>query len=229
MGAPHSDITDLSDALAGYGLLLRGGFNFGASEHDAPLIGGRPAKAVLLVGQAGISAWPHFQAWRKRQPADLANPLDTWSRVVTAAIAAAFGARVVSPSDKPYLPFQQWAMRAEGLRPSPLGILMHPTYGLWHAYRAALLFDRALPLPSPTTAVHLCDSCAGKPCLDACPVGAYSLDGFEHGACRSFLQSKAPSSCMTAGCLARRACPHGAAFRYGDGQHSFHMRSFSAP
>ena len=37
-------------------------------------------------------------------------------------------------------------MRAEGLKPSPIGILMHPQFGLWHAYRGALLFDVEIEL-----------------------------------------------------------------------------------
>src|SRR5690606_15239242 len=110
---------------------------------------GAPARAVLLVGQAGDAPWPHFMDWQRAQPAGLANPLDAWSRMVIADVAGRFGARAVSPSDRPFLPFQQWAMRAEGLRPSPLGILVHPEYGLWHAYRGALLFDVEIPIQSP--------------------------------------------------------------------------------
>ncbi len=34
-------------------------------------------------------------------------------------------------------------MAAEGLKPSPLGLLMHPEYGLWHGYRGAILFGEA--------------------------------------------------------------------------------------
>ena len=29
-------------------------------------------------------------------------------------------------------------MRAEGLKPSPLGVLVHPDFGLWHGYRGAI-------------------------------------------------------------------------------------------
>ena len=32
----------------------------------------------------------------------------------------------------PYWPFQQWARRAEPVHPSPIGVLIHPRYGLWH-------------------------------------------------------------------------------------------------
>src|SRR5690606_4746447 len=118
--------------------------------------------------------WRHFRRWRQQQPSSLANPLDTWSREVIGAVAREAGARAVSPNDRPYLPFQQWAMRAEGLKPSPLGILMHPEYGLWHAYRGALLFDVEIDVPPLREVLHLCDLCVGKPCLKACPVEAYT-------------------------------------------------------
>ena len=76
----------------------------------------------MLVGQGGAAAWPGFLRWRKKQPPSLADPLDTWSRLVIGEIARKVGARAVSPSDRPHLPFQQWAKRAEGLKASPLGI-----------------------------------------------------------------------------------------------------------
>ena len=73
-------------------------------------------------------------------------------------------------------------MRAEGLKPSPLGILMHPEYGLWHAYRGALLFDVEISIQVPHEPIHLCDLCIGKPCLKSCPVDAYSDAGFAYQA-----------------------------------------------
>ena len=48
-------------------------------------------------------------------------------------------------------------MRAEAVAPSPLGILIHPDYGLWHAYRGALAFAERLALPrarGPATALR---------------------------------------------------------------------------
>ena len=33
----------------------------------------------------------------------------------------------------PHFPFQQWARRAEPVHPSPIGLLIHPIYGLWHS------------------------------------------------------------------------------------------------
>jgi len=220
--------------LARHGLIPRGGFAFAPGE-QAPAGGsGAPAQAVLLVGHGGSSIWPHFETWRARQPRDIANPLDTWSRETIGAVAAAFDARAVSPSDRPYLPFQQWAMRAEGLKPSPLGILMHPEFGLWHAYRGALLFDypgvaeelRALN-QAAREPIHLCDLCIGKPCRNACPVGAHAGQDFAYQACLIHVRSGAGKACMTGGCLDRNACPYGVGHRYSAEQQAFHMAAFA--
>ena len=218
----------IDEALSAHGLIVRGGFNFGSEEEAPPGRSGRPARAVVLVGQAGASAWPHFQAWREGQPQDLRDPLDTWARDVIGAVAAQFGARAVSPSDRPFVPFQRWAMRAEGLRASPLGILMHPRYGLWHAYRGALLFDTAIDIAAGGEAVHLCDACVAKPCLKSCPIGAHSGTGFDYAACRDHVRSPVGLACMTSGCFDRTACPHGAAYRYPAEMQAFHMAAFVA-
>jgi hypothetical protein len=216
----------VSARLASDGLILRGGVNFTAGEAAPPGASGRPAKSVLLVGQAGAAPWPPFTAWRERQRADMQNPLDSWARETIGLVAAEFGARAVSPSDRPYLPFQQWAMRAEGLKPSPLGILMHPEYGLWHAYRGALLFDVEIPIQAPADQIHLCDLCAGKPCLKSCPVEAYSERGFAYGSCRDHVRSPAGEACRDGGCLDRNVCPYGIAYRYPAEVQAFHMAAF---
>jgi hypothetical protein len=215
------------EALARHGLIVRGGFNFVEGE-DAPVSpSGASAKSLLLVGQAGAAPWPHFQHWLERQPEAIANPLDTWSREVIGAVAQEFGARAVSPSDRPYLPFQQWAMRAEGLRPSPLGILMHPRYGLWHAYRGALLFEDEISLPEAHAAIHLCDTCVDKPCLKSCPVDAYSGQGFAHEACLGHVRGPHGEPCRSGGCLDRNACPYGTGYRYPPEAQAFHMTAFA--
>lgn len=159
----------------------------------------------------------------------IANPLDTWSREVIGAVAEKFGARAVSPSDKPYLPFQQWAMRAEGLKPSPLGILMHPHYGLWHAYRGALLFEDEISVQAVEVATHLCDGCVEKPCLKSCPVNAYSGEGFAYQSCLAHVRGADGQPCRTGGCLDRNACPHGTAYRYPMEVQAFHMAAFAHP
>jgi len=218
----------ISAALAAHGLILRGGFAFGADEPAPSGPSGKPAKSVLLVGQGGATPWPHFLRWRERQPANMKNPLDTWSREVIGRIAEKFRARAVSPSDRPYLPFQQWAIRAEGLKPSPLGILMHPEFGLWHAYRGALLFETELAIPAPRAVIHLCDRCVGKPCLKSCPVDAYNGSGFNHAACLAHVRGPSGAPCRDCGCLDRNACPYGTAYRDPADKQAFYMAAFAA-
>lgn len=217
----------LTLALTRHGLILRGGFNFADGEQSPAVSSSTSARSVLLVGQAGAEPWPHFSRWRDARPPTLDDPLDTWSREIIGAVAEEFGARAVSPSDRPYMPFQQWAMRAEGLKPSPLGILMHPRYGLWHAYRGALLFDHAIEIEPPGNVVHLCDACVEKPCMKACPVAAYSPGGFAHEACLAHVRGPDGAPCRTAGCLDRNACPYGTAYRYPAEARAFHMRAFA--
>ena len=219
-------IDGIVSMLTRYGLIPRGGFRFAAGEAAPSVPSGVPARSVLLVGQAGDAPWLHFSRWRRSQPENLADPLDTWSRTVIDGVAAEFGARAVYPSDKPWLPFQQWAMRAEGLKPSPLGILMHPEYGLWHAYRGALLFDVEIPIQATREVIHLCDLCVGKPCLKACPVDAYSEAGFAYQACLDHVRGPSGGPCRTTGCLDRNACPYGAAYRYPAEAQAFHMAAF---
>ena len=213
----------LADHLAASGLMLRGGFNF-APDDPAPLgPEAKPSKAVLLMGHAGSSFWPHFSQWLAAQPTQMKNPLDAWSRLVIGQAAQNVGALAVFPSDRPYLPFQQWAVRVERLRHSPLGLLMHPRFGLWHAYRCALLFDRPLITGELVAASHHCDACLSKPCLHACPTGAASQRGLAYEACASCFTSGAGQSCMERGCAARNACPFGAGYRYTQVQQAFHM------
>ena len=220
-------VEEIATALSANGLILRGGFNFASGETSPTGHSGAPIRSVLLVGQAGAEPWPHFLRWRENQPQAMANPLDTWSRQVIGEVAEKFGARAVSPSDRPYLPFQQWAMRAEGLKPSPLGILMHPHYGLWHAYRGALLFEDEIALPEPREVIHLCDTCVEKPCLKSCPLDAYSTDGFAYESCLAHVRGQHGEPCCSGGCLDRNACPYGTTYRYPAEVQAFHMASFA--
>jgi hypothetical protein len=220
-------IAAIGEALEAHGLILRGGFVFEEAEQAPPGPCGGPARSLLIVGQAGPAPWPHFLKWRAGQPSDLKNPLDSWAREVIGAVAAQFAARAVSPSDRPYMPFQQWAMRAEGLKPSPLGILMHPRYGLWHAYRGALLFDEPIAIEPPGAVLHLCDACMEKPCLKACPVDAHSAVGFHHAECLAHVRAPQGEPCRSRGCLDRNACPYGTEHRYSDDEQAFHMAAFA--
>lgn len=221
------DIEALAAALAPSGLSLRGGFALDGMDEPPPGIDGGPGRTLVLVGNIGAAHWPAFNAWRETQAELPADPLDTWTRVVVDPIAGAFAARAIYPFETPYHPFQRWAMQAEGLKPSPLGILIHPRHGLWHAYRAALVFADEVTIQAPAATSHACDLCAGKPCLKSCPVGAHSESGFAYKSCLDHVWSPAGEPCRDAGCLDRNACPVGADLRYPADMQAFHMAAFS--
>ena len=174
-------IDSVGQALSPSGIHVRGVVIF--SEGEGPrLEDGGKARSVLLLGQVGGSMWPSFTAWRQSYAGP--HPLDAWSKATILPVAEMVGATAYFPSDEPWQPFQRWAMEADGLRSSPLGILIHPRFGLWHGYRGALGFAEELAVPdslapdSPEVG-HACDGCVGRPCLSACPAGAITLGGFD--------------------------------------------------
>ena len=209
---------DLTAALAAHGLLPRGAFHV-RPEDGAP----EGAGTILLAGNARPGMW---RAFANARP-DGEHALDAWSKIVLDDIAQRFEATAYYPSDgPPYLPFQRWATRAEPVTSSPLGILIHPDYGLWHGYRGALAFAGALPLPSRDDRPSPCDSCADRPCLSTCPVAAFGEGGYDVPACAAHLRADAGADCMAQGCRARRACPAGRDYIYEPAQAEFHMAAF---
>lgn len=241
-----NDVSDESDALSladvtakvnAAGLEIRGGFEPG--EDDAvPLVPGsdggeRSPCAVVLLGNIGSSLWARFQAsgYLDGRP----DPLDDWSSDVIAALAKTWDALAVFPFEgPPFLPFLRWARRAEPVFPSRMGPLIHPEYGLWHAYRGALIFaqpvgglDAHRGSVGKLLASSPCETCTDKPCLTTCPVGAVEIGHYNVPCCVDHLEAHNNGACMTQGCAARRACPTGQQYRYEAAQAQHHMRVFA--
>jgi len=209
-------------ALEAAGLVARGGFHPDPADAVPALADGAPAATLVLAGDAGGRMWPAFAAARPDDP----HPLDAWTRATVDRVAAALGARPLYPFEgPPYHPFQRWAQRAEPAAPSPLGVLIHPDHGLWHAYRAALVFAARLEdVPPRADRPAPCATCAGRPCLATCPVSAFTDAGYDVERCVDHITSPAGRACREGGCLARRACPVGRP--YGPAQQAFHMQAF---
>ncbi len=205
-------------ALAEAGFTPRGAF------HPEPGDGvPEPTGTLVLVGNAGPGMWRSFTA--VRDPST--ELIDDWTRDTLGALAGDLGCRVCFPfGGRPYFPFQRWARKAEPCYTSPLGILIHPLYGLWHGYRGALMFAERLELPPPETEPNPCRTCPDKPCLATCPVAAFSGDGYDVPACAGHLRASAGADCMDLGCRARRACPVGRDYHYSPPQARFHMEAF---
>ncbi len=190
-----------------------------------PLPDGQAAGTVVLAGNAGADMWEAFQA--ARPTADTRNPLDDWLRPGILAAAANVGAHVILPNEgPPYPPVQDWGMRAEPVYRSPIGIVIHPTFGLWHVYRAAFLFAERLDPPPRAEIPSPCDTCAEKPCLKVCPADAFGPDSFDARACADHVEGPSGAPCRERGCLARRACPVGRGFTYPREAQEFHTAAF---
>lgn len=213
---------DIRRAVEDAGFICRGGFR--AEPADAAP---ERVAVVVVVGSAGPGFWQAFSRDRRNEP----HPLDAWTRRALGKIARTIGRGVVFPFDgPPFPPIQRWAMRAETVHPSPIGPLIHPRYGLWHAYRGALLFTDDLDVPSrqePEPASP-CVECEGRPCLGGCPVHACSDAGYDAVNCLRHLATPGGGRCRDGGCQARLACPVGRRFAYEPAQMRFHMEAFAA-
>ena len=216
------DLAQIEQSFQEAGLTPRGAFHPGAGDAVPPLTADAPARTLVLAGNAGPRMWRAFDAAR----AGGGMNLDAWSARILHELAARFGGRAVFAFERPYLPFQRWAMRAEACYPSPLGLLIHPDYGLWHGYRGALLFAAAMALPPPDRRASPCASCPDRRCLSACPAGAFDGRAYAVPACARHLAGAPEPACMDIGCLARHACPVGRDYRYAPAQARFHMRAF---
>jgi hypothetical protein len=218
-----AEVETVFAAIRRAGLVPRGALSLTDDERAGELA---EIRTIVLAGMAGREGWRAFAASPEASDG-LADPLDRWSRRVTGALARELGGQALFPfGGPPFLPFQRWAQRAEPVHSSPIGLLIHPRYGLWHSYRGALGFHEALAISEPAAVPSPCESCSGRWCLSACPVGAFSPGAYDVAACAGYLKSAAGRDCMAGGCQARRACPVGVEHAYGPEQASLIMRAF---
>jgi Fe-S-cluster-containing hydrogenase component 2 len=104
--------------------------------------------------------------------------------------------------------------------------MIHPEYGLWHVYRAAMLFAERIALRDRKFEPSPCEDCAKKPCLRVCPADAFLPDRFDGASCVTHVTSENGSNCRECGCLARRACPVGRDYAYPREAQAFHTAAF---
>lgn len=180
-------------------------------------------KFAVLIGNIGSGMFDAFA----KDCDPLTINLDCWTEAKLAPIAKDLNAAIYYPFTKPALPFQRWARRANAGFASPLGLNIHPDWGLWHGYRALLAFDEKVSVKSPVLGPSPCEACADQPCLSACPVNAFDGTSYDVASCGKHLMKTASKPCHNDGCLARLACPVGAEHRYNKDQMQFHMTAFA--
>lgn len=179
------------------------------------------ACTITLIGPDEPRFWSLFcESQEYKDGAD--NPLDRWSRRVISDFADELDAEALFPfGGPPYEPFFSWATQTGRFWASPIGFLVHDEMGLFASFRGAIRWQTQA---TQQTSVKPCLTCDGQPCATACPVGAFD-DGYDVAACKAHVASERGTSCRTAGCLARRACPVGQGNRL-PAQAAFHMEAF---
>lgn len=173
---------------------------------DVPL--GRYSRLVL-IGNGGTNMWDVLRRSTTGPWIDRADPVDDFSKAVTRQFVEKYlldaDSHLFYPGPSSVSLIQLGAL-ANWSHSSPLGLGIHPRYGLWFAYRAAFLTTAELALRTEAAAAHPCEACVEKPCVSACPVGAVSAtDLFDVSTC--YGHRLQPESNCASQCFARAACP----------------------
>jgi epoxyqueuosine reductase len=194
----------------------------------APLAADWPS--LVLIGSAGTTLWQSMTAARAFRPLD---PVDEYCEEALFDFCDDMGddvgTRILWPDpvgDAPIAVTRLGELAGWSHR-SPMGLGIHPRFGLWFAYRGVVLLDADIEELREPASASPCDSCADKPCIPACPPGAVGGPrGLELAPCLGE-RSRAGADCETR-CLARAACPIGAEHRYSPEQMAHHQRFSTA-
>ncbi len=190
------------------------------------------ARSIVVIGNGGSALWDalkshaarHLRWWER------ANPLDDFTcEVVERDVAGplrASGARctTVYPfmNNRPTLNFIELGKVAGVAGPSILGVTVHPLYGPWIAFRAALLLDEQLDSPGDALGFDPCPRCTARTCIPACPVRAVSADsGWDIPKCVTH-RVEVEADCAPR-CHARAGCVLGPEHRYADDELAYHQ------
>ncbi len=191
------------------------------------------ARSIVLIGNGGGAFWRAFTDHADRHPGwrERAHPLDDFSRAIVthevAPAAQAAGARctAIYPfiNGGATLNFIELAKIAGLGGPSLLGVVVHPRFGPWIAFRAALIVDCDLDAPGPAIGFDPCPGCVTRSCLAACPAGAVAYPaGWDIPRCLTH-RVEQESACAPR-CHARAACVLGPEHRYPDDELAYHQR-----
>ncbi|WP_299694548.1 ferredoxin [uncultured Tateyamaria sp.] len=192
------------------------------APHGLFVMGVDGRRALLGTDAVWWSVFCHTAEARDGAP----DPVDRWSKRVIGKVAEVFGAQESYPSDgPPYAPFIAWALATGRFWQSPTGMMVHDTAGLMISIRGALEFAAPFEVHRPRASP--CDTCADRPCINACPVGALgAAQPYDVPICKAYLKQDEGQDCMDRGCAVRRACPVSQTFDRNIAQSAFHMKAF---
>jgi hypothetical protein len=193
--------------------------------------------SVILIGNGGGAFWQSFVAYADAHPGwrARANPLDDFTRVaIEQGLLPAIGADGVRAqpfypfvTDSPTLDFMELGKLTGLGGPSLVGVVVHPVYGPWIAFRAALLVDQLIDAPGDALGFDPCPGCGPRSCITACPAQAVSSSGWDIPRCVTHRVEREPDCNLR--CHARAACVLGPEYRYADDELAYHqMRALGA-
>ena len=195
-----------------------------ASEIDAG------ARSIVVIANGGGAFWTAFRRHAAHNPgwSERAHPLDDFTRVVIekSVAPALCGAdprcTVVYPFSGPTLNFIELGKAAGLAGPSILGVTVHPVYGPWIAFRAALLIGELIDAPGEAVGFDPCPGCTVRSCIPACPVGAVGFpSGWDIPNCLRHRVEVEPDCAPR--CHARAGCVLGPEHRYPDDELAYHQ------
>ena len=186
------------------------------------------ARSIIVIGNGGGAFWKSFQKHAGENPDWMTheNPLDDFTRVVIERDVAPLvkSAIIVYPfmSSGPTLNFMA-AGKAAGLAgPSIIGVMVHPIYGPWIAFRAAILLEETIDAPGQAYGFDPCPTCTARTCISACPADAVSLaSGWDIPKCLTH-RVEVEADCAPR-CHARAGCVLGPQHRYPDDELTYHQ------
>lgn len=177
-------------------------------------------QTLVIIGHGGKTLWQQMTAddWAEQ------DPIDSYSQRHADLFIKTYLDDAPSLALFPtgyLIPLQQLGEFVGWSYPTPLGVGINPTFGVWFAYRAAFLTTAVFPTIHPPIHPSPCESCIKKPCLSACPAKAtHATDPFNIESCASH-RLKRQSTCANK-CLARMACPIAPTHHYTLAQINYH-------
>jgi epoxyqueuosine reductase len=196
------------------------------------------ARSIVVLGHGGGALWAALKAHAERNPGwwRRENPLDDFTREIVErdaaepARAAGLRCTVAYPfmNGAPTLDFVTLARVAGIAGPSILGVAVHPRFGPWIAFRAALLLDAPLDEPGEAAGFDPCPGCSARSCIAACRADTVSFPaGWDVPRCLTH-RVEHEADCA-ARCHARAGCVLGPEHRYPEDELAYHqMRALRA-
>ncbi len=195
------------------------------------------ARSIVVIGNGGGAFWNAFKSHADENPGWMTrdNPLDDFTRTVVerdiapVLVRSEIAHTVIYPFmvSGPTLNFME-AGKAAGLSgPSILGVVVHPVFGPWIAFRAAILLDELIDAPGEAYQFDPCPSCIPRSCITSCPVEAVTASGWDIPKCLTH-RVEVETDCAPR-CHARAGCVLGPEHRYPDEELAYHqMRALRA-